>query len=135
MKPKFSTLNDFAKGFITCALWLCDESPGSGEWGKVHDFYQRLTAKSVKRALDLCAKFQQDNAELLAAYCAQIPPVADYSADERAGHDLFLTSAGHGAGFWDRDEVAEDIRDALSDAARKIGETYVTRYKGRIYMQ
>lgn len=38
-----------------------------------------------------------------------------------AGHDLWLTANGHGAGFWDGD-IDEEIGEILSDAAREIGE-------------
>lgn len=39
---------------------------------------------------------------------------------ERAGHDLWLTAQGHGAGFWDGDWNPHG--DALSDLARTHGE-------------
>lgn len=38
--------------------------------------------------------------------------LADWSA-EQAGHDLWLTRCGHGAGFWDRDKPHGDELTAL----------------------
>jgi len=33
------------------------------------------------------------------------------------GHDAHLTREGHGAGFWDRDDIRKPLRDILTDAA------------------
>ena len=46
--------------------------------------------------------------------------------DAYAGHDFWLTRAGHGAGFWDGDLAPED-GDALTAATEAIGacEVYV----------
>lgn len=50
-----------------------------------------------------CEKWLADNYALLALYAEKIAPAGDGSTPwERAGHDFWLTSAGHGAGFWDR---------------------------------
>lgn len=60
----------------------------------------------------------------LAAYLSGILPAAVGEAIERQGlqrfgHDLFLTAAGHGAGFWDRPELrAGGVGDVLTDAVR-----------------
>ena len=35
------------------------------------------------------------------------------SASAAFGHDLYLTAAGHGVGFGDRDALPEDVREAL----------------------
>ena len=39
---------------------------------------------------------------------------------EHAGHDFWLTSQGHGAGFWDRG--LGDVGDALTDSADGYGD-------------
>lgn len=41
---------------------------------------------------------------------------------EQAGRDLWFTSGGHGVGFWCREELEPETRDALSAAARAVGE-------------
>jgi hypothetical protein len=45
-------------------------------------------------------------------------------SDEQAGHDFWLTRNGHGAGFWDHNEICdnENIRDKLSDGVKTFGE-------------
>lgn len=41
------------------------------------------------------------------------------SAAAAFGHDLYLTAAGHGVGFWDRDELnADDLGDKLTAPLR-----------------
>lgn len=41
---------------------------------------------------------------------------------EQAGHDLWLTRNGHGAGFWDRPEIyGEDLAQELTRVAGAMG--------------
>lgn len=62
----------------------------------------------------------------LAVWLAQAEPAAVAAAIERRGladfgHDLFLTAAGHGAGFWDRQELqAGGVGDRLTAALRRV---------------
>lgn len=68
-----------------------------------------------------CREWQEQNAALLSeAYARE-----GYTA-ERAGHDFWLTRTGHGAGFWDREELRTDgLGDRLSDAARAAGDRWI----------
>lgn len=78
----------------------------------------------------------------LAVWLAQVEPAAVAAAIDRRGlsdfgHDLFLTARGHGAGFWDRQELREgDVGDTLSGVLRRVHlETeqyrgYMTAYVG-----
>jgi hypothetical protein len=61
------------------------------------------------------------------------------------GHDLWLTCAGHGAGFWDRDELTkhtpacgghESIGYALTAACQKVPYRGVEfdAYRGWVYL-
>lgn len=73
----------------------------------------------------LCRKFKADNADDLNAYY----DLTDRGEDG-AGIDLYLTSQGHGAGFWDRVGTcgAEDggCFDRLTKASKAYpGEVYV----------
>lgn len=51
---------------------------------------------------------------------------ADGYGASRLGHDFWLSRNGHGAGFFDRDELPEALRDALQKIATECGtvETY-----------
>lgn len=55
---------------------------------------------------------------------------------ERAGHDFWLTRNRHGAGFWDRDELPQRTRAALTSWAHAMAE--VSAYlgdDGKVYLQ
>lgn len=55
---------------------------------------------------------------------------------EHLGHDLYLSSNGHGAGFFDRTELPKEWRDELQDAAGNLGE--MTLYQdetGELYAE
>lgn len=46
-----------------------------------------------------------------------------HSIWEQAGHDLWLTQNGHGAGFWDRpEELWGPYADMFTKAAKALGE-------------
>ena len=66
-----------------------------------------------------CEDFLGSNASDLAEYCERMRN-EQWSGEERAGHDFWLTRNGHGAGFWDRG--LGDLGDRLSAAAKVYGE-------------
>ena len=49
------------------------------------------------------------------------------------GHDLWLTSQGHGAGFWDRNTLTQHQRDTLSEVARRFRGVYPECHRGWLY--
>lgn len=122
----------FTRGYLDCAAWLAhdeakaDSDDSSIDWGPgdASDAVATVTWKpsSVARARKLCRAFQRTHAALLARAYA-----TGYS-EARAGHDLFLTSAGHGAGYWDREELeVNGIGEALTEAAQQVSELYPYR--------
>lgn len=82
---------------------------------------------SKEAAVDIsfdCYQFMLDNEELL----KQATDRVGYDM-ARAGHDFWLTRNGHGAGFWDRDELSEGgLGDKLTEACKTFGES--TAYRG-----
>lgn len=74
--------------------------------------FSDLSPKSLKEIKADCRLFQRVHKRLL----MQAYERAGYS-EERAGHDFWLTRNGHGAGFWDRDELkADNLGRRLADA-------------------
>lgn len=53
------------------------------------------------------------------------------------GHDLWLTSRGHGVGFWDRDELPEDVGQRLTEVCRVLGDPGhgFECYRGWVYLR
>lgn len=64
----------------------------------------------VRRFIALCAE-----GDALETAIAQYP--------ERAGHDLWLTRNGHGAGFWDGD-WDDTVADRLTELSEEMGEKW-----------
>ena len=126
----------FVRAYCECAMWSShDESDESG--GDPIDAHYDLAdwSDSAKRgAIKDCRAFQEKAADLLAE-------AAERGFDDSsAGHDFWLTRNGHGAGFWDRNVLAEgDLGDrlaAVADEFKEIdlyvgddGELYLSGYE------
>ena len=113
-KVKAASLDDFERQYLETALWSSnDESDESG--GEPFDSnygIEDIAPTSVSKAQQDCKKFRQMAGELL-----------DGVEDSQAGHDFWLTRNGHGAGFWDRQELKENnVGKKLTDLCKKFGE-------------
>ena len=127
--------DDFTRAYITCALWSStDEStPDGGEFMDANYGPEDLAPATLATMAKECAEFQSAYAELLAqAY--DLYAVEEWSPQERAGHDFWLTRNGHGAGFWAR-SLPKVLGDALTTAAHLSGtcDLYVGD-DGQIYL-
>lgn len=111
-------IDGFTFAYITAALWTDeineDEQGNCPLEGKdISD----MAASALQKAVEVCTKFQKDNADLL------LEVFEKHGADDSAcGHDLWLTRNGHGVGFWDRD-YEKQLGDNLTAAAKEIGES------------
>lgn len=80
--------------------------------------------EAVFEAFEVCSEFLKNNRDLL----EQAHDNHDYSF-RQAGHDLWLTRNGHGAGFWDRGLDTEinqkELGELLSDACKTLGSRSV----------
>jgi hypothetical protein len=118
----------FTRAYLTAAMFTGVEFP-DGHPDKDSDKEYDLPADqiepdSLRSMIADAVKFQADNADLLAeAYARDGYGNAEWSGEEQAGHDFWLTRNGHGAGFWDRSALdADGLGDKLSDAAKAFGE-------------
>ena len=103
------TISAVVQGYLVCMLWTM---PGDEETENQGDSISicELPTQTVAVAHADCAAFVQACGDLF----NQAVERDGYSA-ERFGHDFALTRNGHGAGFWDRDELeADDLGDKLS---------------------
>lgn len=117
-------VDDFTRGYIIAALWTEEEQLGADK------SWTDLAPETLQAMIDDCAKFQRDNAPLLAV---AIYKQFGHTNAEYAGQDFWLTRNGHGAGFWDGD-LPDEIGDALHEACKQIGETWIyLGDDGRIY--
>ena len=98
-------LDETLQSFLTTALWanVCD----SLEPEDIPDYERKLAREAVSAFL---TTFHED---ALAAI--------DERDAEALGHDLYLTSRRHGAGFWDGD-WSNDLGNRLTEAAHTLSE-------------
>lgn len=112
--------DEFTKSYIAAALWSTTDNRDDTGGLPLESNYDESNfdpATLFKMRMD-CQRFQEQNAEALA--------LADYNSaqwsnEALAGHDFWLTRNGNGTGFWDRDNLPEEVRGALNQAARAYG--------------
>jgi hypothetical protein len=108
-----------ATAYLTAAEWTLDDDDakptGFSEQARAH-------ASAAVESFVTLAGVSADEAIERTGYDAS-----------RLGHDLWLTRNGHGAGFWDRDElddpegeVVTTLGDALTAHAGAMGECYAS---------
>lgn len=111
-------LDSFTQAYVVCALWTGVEPPADHELSGIDNLYDfdisDIDAESLARMVADCARFQKEQAELLASLPSEC---------EQDGHDFWLTRNGHGAGFWDRGYG--DAGKKISDAAKGYGEVHL----------
>lgn len=109
-------LDAFTRAYVEAALWSStgdDDEPLDSNY-TVDD----LAPELIREIIADCAKFQAENAADIAAI--DDVRTRQWTADELAGHDFWLTRNGHGAGFWDRG--LGEIGERLTAAAHAFGE-------------
>lgn len=135
-----ASLDAFTRAYIDCALWSSTDSSeeeSAGEFIDQNYGPEDLSLETLRGAVDDCAAFQKEcSADLDCAYGNDSED--DVSRRSRsvydasnAGHDLWLTRNGHGAGFWDRGLGA--IGERLSKAAKAYGSVDLVVSEGVIY--
>jgi len=93
--------------------------PGDSDAGDIHQ-------KSLVAVKTFCAEFEVKAAPLLSRAYGR----GDYD-ETQAGADLYFTYAGHGVGYWDREQLGGDgLGDELSAACGR-GEICLSARKTR----
>lgn len=87
--PRDTYLDEMVHHYLACAAWSsCNiDDDGNDESLDGYSFSEAAESK----AREVCGSFLD----------VAFPFLGDWAPCE-AGHDLWLTSAGHGSGFWDR---------------------------------
>lgn len=109
------TLSAFIAGYVEALLWSSVVEQ-DGETVNADQF--TLSTAGADRCAADCLLFCNVNGAFVAR------AVSLYGAAQ-AGHDFALTRNGHGAGYWDRDDLPEDLRQCLTAAAQAAGEANV----------
>jgi hypothetical protein len=118
-------LDAFTEAYITASLWSTnDEStPSGGE--PLDDNYgvSDIAPEAMAKIKADCARFQEENRELLEKAYETYVSRDGFSGAALAGHDFWLTRCGHGVGFWDRG--LGEIGKALTKASKAFGECWI----------
>jgi hypothetical protein len=123
-------LEEFLLHYMICGLWATNDNSDESGGNPLDDKYtiEDIHPDSVKKMRKICKEFLKKAYSLL-------EKVEHIYSLEYAGHDFWLTSGRHGAGYWDRDELEIDgIGEDLSEIARDIEcpDLYIGD-DGRIY--
>lgn len=103
----FAQLDAFTQGYIEAMFFTDASDPDDGDLQDATT--AELAPDTLAQIVAECSDFQTRHAALL----AQAYACADYGP-EQAGRDFWFTRNGHGAGFWDRDQL-DELGDALSE--------------------
>lgn len=104
---------EVTQGYIAAMLW----STGDGEENESYEGFE-LSDEANTKAYQICFKFVFENLKDCQLFIEQYQPKYGCNVYECLGHDLWLTSAGHGVGFWDRD--LGELGDRLTEASQKF---------------
>lgn len=111
-------MDEFTAAYIEAALWTSTFDADGDRGTPLEDNYgpEDLSQDALASIKADCRDFQQANG---------IPGYGDsrYSDAEKAGHDFWLTRNGHGCGFWDRDELSEEVQKKYTQAAKAYGSS------------
>ena len=109
------------RGLTEAAIWTNDDFREDRLDASIGD-YDDFAPSAIAYLEDYCRQFAAAFEEFCISpskYFNKIP--VNHTEHEYIGHDLWLTTCGHGAGFWDGD-WEEPIATQLSEWCRKHGE-------------
>lgn len=115
----------FLKGYVEAALWATrDDSSSEDDYLDANFGIHDLSEAARERMVNDCETFQRENAEALACAYSLYRKASDYTVQEQAGHDFWLTRARSGTGFLDRG--LGDFGKKLAEASHKMGDCRIT---------
>lgn len=131
----YYTLSAFAQGYVEAMFFT------NGDCGSENDHLlnelgtARLTFEAMESVTRDCEKFfvSTVNGRPIRPWLDSIYK-SDAEYDEmQAGRDLWFTRQGHGVGYWDRKQLRQTDREALTTAAKAMGEANVEVSRGWIH--
>lgn len=117
---------EFVDGYTEALKWSTSCDHAGEEYEDMQAF--EFSPKMAGQIADECgAFFTANHADLIEAAAAyEEKGTNGYTGMGYAGHDFWLTRAGHGAGFWDGD-LPEELGERLTEASNTAGnrEPYI----------
>lgn len=118
---KTTELDEFTQSYLVAALFSTNDNndvPLDQNYS-----INNLAPEVVEKAVEDCRNFRELAGDLINRENYVIRST-QYTIDELAGHDFWLTRNGHGAGFWDGD-WEEPVGKRLTEIAHSFGELYL----------
>lgn len=109
--------DEFMDACIECALWSStDNSDDTGGEPLDYNYTEDdIHPESLNKIREDCHKFYSQWSHKW----ADCQDCGEWTIDEQAGHDFWLTRNGHGAGFWGRGDLyPEGVGDELTTACQ-----------------
>ena len=118
MQNKFDL---FVDSYLQTAAWVtCD----IGECQEFTEDGKKMAALHCAKFLDKCHQNGIKRATVLSFAGEELPMLA--------AHDFFLTRNGHGAGFWDKENIyGEELAAKLTQIAKELGEAVPFHVRGK----
>ena len=115
------SLQTFTEAYMTAMLSSTD---GPEDTPLDRDYDPSDLAPEARESIESdCKAFYEAHSEAWDGQCLSSVVLRDCTEDEYAGHDFWLTRAGHGCGFWDGD-WSDKVAKPLTDAADAFGEQW-----------
>lgn len=127
-------LDEFTTAYIDCMLWSTnDESdPSGGEPLDANYDIENIDDDSLRDIIADCIAFQRKHIiDITGNYISSRSE--QWSDLEMAGHDFWLTRAGHGVGFWDGDWESK-AGTLMTETSEEMGGVYPYIDNGKIYV-
>lgn len=130
-------IEKMVSAYLHCAIWTspCEDEGVTLDYYDADDFSDD-TKERMKLEIQL---FITTNNALVLRALAEYPhsPANDMCRYSSFGHDLYLTSNGHGAGFWDRVYLKVDnLGELLTTACKALREcNAVLGDDGSLYLE
>jgi hypothetical protein len=121
MSDKSVIVDKIVKGYITACLWSSVDQDEDGNETFLDEYEPSPQLKGEAR--HICGLFldaNESDCNLFANPSRRI----DCNVWECLGHDLWLTAAGHGVGFWDRG-LGERLTNACQQRPYTDKEAYI----------
>lgn len=133
--PTKSKLDAFTLAYIEAMLFSSNDESNEQGGDPLDQNYSidDIAPETLASIAADCARFQRENgASLESATCNRS---GEYTKLEQAGHDFWMTRAGHGCGFWDGD-WSEPEATSLTESAGTFREHHaIVGDDGHIYCE
>jgi len=120
IQNRVSWLDVMIRDYLECALWAEIDGESGNAYTEDHDI-EDFAPCAIEQAIKDCEEFSNHFHDCI----MQLHQQCKYNQGQ-AGHDLWLTRCGHGAGFWDRG--LHETGEKMTTKAESMGNRDL--YKG-----